>query len=248
MALKRICLIAALVVPAPAVAQDDWEYTATFYGWLTGLAATVDTPEGEVEAEVEFSDVLDSLDFAGFGAFEARNGRWSFLVDGMYADLTTDVDAPSGTLFKRGEVETQAALVGAYATYAVIDEKDLRVDVGSGVRYVDMTVDTQLVGQDPDPNASFSVDGSYADFLLAARAKYYITEKLFTVAYGDVGGFGIGDSSDLTWQGSIGLGYQISERWASRNGFRYLSMEREFNGVDVTTEVYGPFLGVQYSF
>ncbi len=250
MSLKRTCLIAALVFLAapPAAAEKKWDYTATLYGWLTDLSSTVETPIGEFETEVEFSEILESLDLAAFGAFEARKGRWALIADVAYADLTSDIDVPFDTLFGSGEVETQAVLLGGVATYALIDQSNLRFDVGSGIRYANIDVDTLLVGQEETPNASFSFDGSWADFLIAARVKYFITDNLFTVALADVGGFGIGDSSDLTWQGSIGFGYRFNERWSTRTGYRYLSIKREFGGADITTEISGPLLGVQISF
>jgi len=249
MSLKRIYIAAAaLAFSMPAAAEENWEYIGTLYGWFPGHETSVDTPFGEFETEVEFSEILENLDFAAFGAFEARKGRWAFVVDGMYVDLSSEVKTPFGTLFKEGEIESQGALVSAYATYAPVMTKDLRLDIGGGVRYANVSIDSSLKGQGGVPNVSYSDDGSWADLLLAARVKYFFSGDWFTVAYADVGGFGIGESSDLTWQGSIGLGYRINESVSTRSGFRYLSIEREFDRADISTDVSGPFLGVQVTF
>lgn len=248
--MKRLLMIAALAAPSPVLAQDDWNYRTTLYGWATGLASTVDTPQGEIETEIEFEDVLDDLDFAVFGAFEANKGRWSVVFDAMYADLTTDLNTPlDGAPFSRGEVETQLVMLTSYGMYSVVDDDKTSLQVGGGVRYFNTTIDTSLIGQGAAPDVAFSVDGDWVDLVLAARLTQSFTEKWYGVGYADIGGFGIGDeSSDLTWQGFAGVGYRFNETWATTGGYRYLSIERELSGQETTTEIYGPYLGLQISF
>lgn len=255
MPLKRICLMAALAWPAPAVAQDGWEYTASLTGWFSGVANTVDTPVGEIETELDFEEVLDLLDVAFFGSLEARHGRWSLVADAIYVDLSTGIDSTSGapdalsSLFTGGEVSTQTTLVSAYASYAVVDDSTLRFDVGGGVRYNDVAVDTRLVGEDPVAPVSFDNSDSWADLLIAARVSRDFSDRWYGVGYVDGGGFGLGgDSSDLTWQALGGVGFRFNDRWSTLGGYRYLSIDRALDRVDIVAEVSGPFLGVQASF
>jgi hypothetical protein len=148
MSFKSIAVLTALVSSAPAMAQDEWEYRATFYGWLTGVTTEAETPLGEFEAEIEFADIFDELDIAAFGAFEARKGRWSFIADGMYVELSPEVSLPAQSPLSRGEIESQTGLISAYATYALVDEADWRIDIGGGLRYYDASTDTTLIAQD----------------------------------------------------------------------------------------------------
>ncbi len=241
-------LIAGLASPAPALSQDGWEYTATAYGWFAGLSGTVETPIGDVETEVDFGDILESLDIAFLGAFEARKNRLSLIADVQYFDLSSDVDVPTGALFSGGETDSQTVLLSAYATYALVDNDNMRFDVGGGLRYTYADIDVDLVGQAPVADQSVSVDGDYVDLLIAARLTRNFTDRLYGLAFADVGGFGIEDSSDLTWQAAGAVGYRFNEKWSVLGGYRHLSIHREFGPTDTTTEVSGPFLGFQASF
>ena len=162
---KWIAILAAMAAPSAfaqtATPEKDWEYIATAYGWFPGVSSTVETPIGEIEAEVDFDEVLDTLDIAFLGAFEARKGRLSLIGDLQFFDISTEAETPTGMLFSDAEVDSQMVLFSAYATYAVVDSDDLRFDVGAGVRMADATIETLLVGQDTNPDVSFEVDGSW---------------------------------------------------------------------------------------
>lgn len=240
------CLSALIAVPA--MAQDTgWRTTASIYGWFSGLDSTVETQFGDIEADLDFSEVWDNLEFAVFGGFEARNGRLSLIADLVYADLKSTQDTPFGVLFSEAEVRVQTTLVSLYAAYDVANRPDLRVDLGGGLRYNNLDLEIDLDGNAvPDESSSSSVD--WVDPLLAGRVLADLNEKWFVSAFADVGGFGIGDASDLTWQAYGGVGYRINETWALQAGYRYLSIDREFDGNDSTLAISGPILGVQAAF
>ena len=68
----------------PAFAQDGkWTYDLSMNLWFNDTTVTTDTPRGEVEAELSFSDAIEDLDFAFMGTAEARNGPW-VIIDWMH--------------------------------------------------------------------------------------------------------------------------------------------------------------------
>ncbi len=253
MSTKWLALLALFAVPGAAFAQSSeaentWQYTATAYGWFPGVSTTVETPVGDIEAEVDFDEILETLDIAFLGAFEARKGRVSLIGDLQFFDVSAEAGTPTGALFSEAEVDSQMLLFSTYALYALVDNEDTRFEIGGGLRYTDATVETLLRGQTVTPDVSFELDGGWADALIAARLNQRFNEKWYGVAYADVGGFGIGDSADLTWQASAGLGYRFNEKWSTVGGYRHLTIEREFDRADVEADISGPFLGVQVKF
>ncbi|MEL7447112.1 MAG: hypothetical protein AAGK02_15095, partial [Pseudomonadota bacterium] len=134
MSLERIILLAAAAMPGTAAADSDWEYTAKLYGWFPGVTTTVETPIGEVEAEVDFDEVLETLDIAFLGAFEARKGRLALIGDLQFFDVSAETERAPGA-FTRAEIDSQLVIFSVYGTYALVDSDDFRFDVGGGLRF-----------------------------------------------------------------------------------------------------------------
>ncbi|MEL6572422.1 MAG: hypothetical protein AAFQ64_12215 [Pseudomonadota bacterium] len=240
----RIAFAALITSPLPAMAEDDWQYTGTLYGWLPGITTTVETPLGEVEAEVEFSDIIDKLDFAFLAALEARNGPWALVGDLQYFDLSAETSTQTAAI-DTVDVDSQVTILGGYALYEVSNSPDTRIELGGGLRFYDAKFDTVVSGATP---LSFSDDGNWADAVLSARVTRTFNSDWFGVAYTDVGGFGLGDSSDLTWQAYVAAGYRLNASWSAVAGYRHLMFERDFDGRMVTSDVGGPVIGFQKQF
>ena len=252
MSIKWLALLAAFALPGTAFAQspepeNTWQYTATAYGWYPSVSTTVETPIGEVEAEVEFDEILETLDLAFLGAFEARKGRVSLIGDLQFFDVSAEAErAPAA--FTGAEIDSQLLIFSAYATYALVDSDDLRFDLGGGLRYNDTSVEAQLLQEGGVVGPSFEDDGGWTDLLLAARVYRQFNDKWYGTGYVDIGGFGIGDSSELTWQVSAGAGYAFNDKWSMVGGYRHYSVEHGDDLVTSTIEVSGPFLGTQVKF
>lgn len=242
-----LALCLATIAASPASAQEGWTYTATVSGWLAGLKADVTTPFGEVQTELDFADVWDALDMAAFASIEARNGRWAIVGDLVFADLTSDQETPFGALFSSAEVDTRLALVSGYVAYSALDEPGRRLDVGAGLRFSDASLDVTLVGN-LAPTTGLSFSESWVDPIIGVRARFDIAGNWFANGYADVGGFGIGDGSDLTWQGYVGVGYRFNDTWAMQAGYRHLEIRRTFVRSDVDLAVSGAIIGIQASF
>ncbi len=247
--MKRSLLAAMLIAcAAPLHAQQsDWSYTASVSGWFTGLDSSIETPFGTVETELDFADVWEKLDFAFFGSFEARNGRWALVTDLVFSDLGSEVATPFGIAFRRADVDARLTLFSAYAAYAVIDEAALRLELGPGFRYNDASIDVRLVGN-VAATRDLSFGDTWVDPLIGARMRYAFNDNWFVNAFADVGGFGAHDASDTTWQAYAGIGYRFNKTWAVQGGYRALTIEREFSGRDITLDLSGPMVGVQVSF
>ena len=246
---KRTALVGmALATVTPAFAQQsDWTYTASISGWFTGLESSISTRFGNVETELDFADVWEKLDMAFFGRFEARNGRWVLVTDLIYSNLGTEASTPLGLAFRTVEVDASLTLLSAYAAYAVVEEPGFRLEMGPGFRYNDASIDMRLVGN-LAATQTLSFGDSWVDPLLGVRMQFDLSENWFGTAFADIGGFGMGDASDTTWQAYAGIGYRFNDMWAVRAGYRHLTIERNFDGRDITLGLSGPMVGVQVAF
>lgn len=71
-----------------ATTGSGWQLRAALYGWGTALDGDVTLRGNTVPVDAAFEDVFDNLDFAFMGAVEIDNGKWSFLADLFYAELS----------------------------------------------------------------------------------------------------------------------------------------------------------------
>ena len=238
---------AAATLPAAGQAQS-WEYSASIYVWMSGIDSSVETPLGTVETELSFGDILEDLDFAFFGTFRATNGPWVVLGDLNYSALTSRRDSPFGVVFSEVEVETQLTIASAFGGYAVVDRPDLRVEAGGGLRFYDMSVDTRLVGNPGVPDRRFPRSDSWVDAVVGVHLYAPLSDRWFARGYADVGGFGLGDSSELSWQIYAGGGYSFNDTWAVEFGYRHLSIEKDLDNANVNLDQSGPLIGVTARF
>ena len=100
------------------------------------------------------------------------------------------------------------------------------------------------------PNQSGSA--SWTDLFVGARLVTDLPHNWKMVLRGDVGGFGIGGSSDLSAQGSLVFRWFFRPSWDLVVGYRALYQDYETEkgplkfAYDATT--HGPMLGLGYRF
>lgn len=238
--------LAALSLPGAAGAQS-WEYGASLYVWMSALDTAVETPLGTIETELSFSDILDKLDFALFATFEARNGPWMLMGDLNYTELETSLATP-GPIFSEADVDPTLTIVSAFGGYAVVDRPDLRIEAGGGLRFYDLALDTRIVGGIAPGGQTFNVSESWVDPLVGVHVRAPLSDRWFARGFADVGGFGIGDASELSWQIYAGGGYVINRTWAVEFGYRHLSIEKDLDTISLTMDQSGPLIGLSARF
>jgi len=238
------CAALLLSLAAPASAQDgNWTYDLSFNLWFSGTKVTADTPEGEVEAELSFSDALKDIDFAFMGTAEARNGRWGILGDLLYINLTADGPSPKGLAFSEVALGTKMTVLSAVVAYRVHEDASVAVDLGAGLRGYWTDIDTTFVGN-IEPTRTFGKTKNWVDPIVAARMRVAFSEQWFGTVYVDAGGTG----DTQTWQGLASVGYRINESWAVQGGYRYLESEWDTDDGQTSLELSGPIIGITYRF
>jgi len=242
-------VLCAAVLPGEARAQaEGWRQSLSIYGWFTGVESRVATPLGTLETELSFGDVWEDLDAALFATYSARSGPWGLVLDLNYSAVTSVEETPFGVAFEEGRVESRLTVASALATYAAVDDGRARVELAGGLRAYRLELDTRLLGAGNVRDRSFSSSESWVDPLVGVRARAELGGPWYADAVADVGGFGLGEASDLSWQVYAGLGYRLNERWSMIGGYRHLSIETEIDGADVELSLSGLLAGATFSF
>ena len=245
MQLSRLTTLsaAALLAPLAASAQSDWRYRATVYGWTAGLDLAAGTSRGTVEGDLSIGDLLENLNFAFMATAEARYGPWGIIGDFVYADIELDNAVPPNSGGYTGAVVDSDLTVGSiYGTYRVHETSQLSVDLGVGLRWMDVSVSTTLT---PGPVNAVNAD-DWTDVVAAIRLRSDFNDRWYGVAFADVGGGLDGDSS--SWQVMAAVGYKFSPMWSAELGYRYLSISNTINGNDLDLDMSGPLIGVTARF
>jgi hypothetical protein len=253
---KAILAAALLTLPGVAGAESllsGWdEGSVTIYGWLPGITGAQTFPDGEPIVDLDTPSVLEMLDFAFFGAGEIRRDRVGLLFDVEYADLSQDGTAEN-TLLPNAEplgasVGTKLLMSTGAVTWRAYEQERGFVDVYGGIRAFDVEVDFSLSGTALGIDRTAEGQDNWVDALVGVRAGADLGHRFSVTGLADVGGFGIGESSDLTWQVTGTLNYGFTERFAGRIGYRYMSIDQPSQDIPMDIEMYGPLIGVTWTF
>lgn len=260
--MKSLHLAAALallpvVLPAAASAQDGllqgWDNgSVSIYGWLPGITGSEEAPDGEPFVDLDNVDVLNALQMAFFGAAEIRRDRVGLLFDFEYADLEQDGKADRALLPgaepAEGSVGTTLTMSTGVVTYRFAENEKRFADVYGGIRAYQVEADFEFsissIGRDFDGSGQVN----WVDPIIGLRGHTALGHGFGVSGLADVGGFGIGDSSDLTWQVTGTLDYAFTDNIAGRVGYRYMSIDYDAPGLGLDIDLHGPLIGVTWTF
>ncbi|WP_424984915.1 hypothetical protein [Microbulbifer sp. S227A] len=239
-------IAALMLLAAPAGAENpDWNYSATLYGWFAGLETTVETDQGTIDADLSSKDVLESLDGSLMAAFEARRGRWGFVLDGVYSKLSATQGAPLGGAYAQAVVETRLSQVTGLALYRFHSTPRVQLDAGAGLRWFDVDMGVSLSSGSQGLSGAYSVGDSWVDPVLAARITVPFSDTWTATALIDFGGTG---SDDKTWQALASIRYQFNDQWSAAFGYRSMNLQHDIGGRPNEITLSGPFIAAGFRF
>ncbi len=268
-----------LLVSTVAYGQDDssdsntWKFEVTPYFWAPGIDADTTVSGQTAATDLSFVDLVDAADtlFGFMARVEAWKGKWGLIFDGMYIDVTIEEDAQLETppVNVGIEVEIAQSMLDFAVSYRVAEvslgeNQDtqtgkttpvLRIEPIAGLRYnylkqeIGLDVNVPGVG-----SRGTTLGGSeeWFDPFVGGRILLIVNEKLTFGLRGDVGGFGIGEASDLAWNLILGVGYQPWKRVSLKLGYRVYDLDYETgSGRDTfgfDGQMRGPMLGATIYF
>lgn len=232
-------LVESPVTVAPE--SSPWTGSVSFYGWIEGLKGDIGVNGELVPVDVAFSDILEKLDFTMMMAAEVGYDRWSFVADGMYADLGDSISNQAGGFTRVGLEQ----FVGNFlVAYEILDSNCMHFDLYAGARVNSMNVDLfhSNIATAIDREAS----RTWVDPVVGARFQAELPHDFFFRAFGDIGGFDV--SSQLTWQALAGFGYALTDHHSVFLGYRVIGTDYDRGGFIYDIVTSGAILGYQYTF
>jgi opacity protein-like surface antigen len=89
---------------------------------------------------------------------------------------------------------------------------------------------------------------SWVDGLVGARVFMDLSKTVVLGAQGDIGGFNIGNSSNLAWSQITSLSWNCSDSVTLALGYKFLDFRKEDGDNTVEIQIRGPFLASFYRF
>jgi opacity protein-like surface antigen len=242
-----VVALTALLGASTAARAQDWQFELTPYLWISGVDGDVGVRRSPtISVSADFADILENLDLGAFAVFDARKGPWLFSLSLAYAKTSQDGDTP-GPAFSRIDVESRTAVITPEVGYRVFGEETTFLYVFAGARIWVADAELKLTSGGAVQTQRFSDTVAWADPVVGARFRAPLVGNLFASLIGDVGGFGL--ASDFTWQAFAGLGYQFTDRWALRVGYRAVGVDYENDdGFRLDVIVHGPLIGLSFRF
>jgi len=237
---------------------DGWRFNISPYA----LLASQSTDVGGQKLRQNFGD-LSSMTNLGFQLFASVTyERWSVSFDGTFADLGGNTTQSVVEV----DLDIKQYMADLRLGYVVVNMVDYEaessvtrgwaMDVNAGAKYWenDLTLgyriplgDGPLVIED-----EFTTKQSWWDPMVGAKARIFLSRSVLLGLNASVGGFGIGDASDISTDFMFSNTFKVSRVISVTAGFRSFHYDRtDGEGEDeVTTKVtvLGPLIGVSFVF
>lgn len=219
-------LVMAIGLSTPAAMaqgspERSWQNNVFLYGWAAGITGTGRLGQVEKPIDIEFSDILDTLEGAFYARYRGASKRFAVVADLEYLDLAK---SSAGALLVR-RVDLRDLVVdvtGAYRFSPV-------VEAFAGVRVSDMKTGLQLIPPSSLPGSTVERSGSktFYDPIVGARLLTPLgnARRWWVQAQGDIGGFGVG--TKFTWQATGNIGFRIVDWFSLWGGYRALGTKIE---------------------
>jgi len=254
----------------PAAVANPWQFEAQVYmlaPWIEGptevgyryrLLGIGKLREDSIDKKMEMSpkDVFDALKMGFMGHFDVRyQNRWGIWLDYAFMNLGKSDKLP----FDRTTGVHMGFYQGVFEGFVTYREPLAKgfVDYYGGVRWWHNEV-TFSLDQKRFPLMKLEEldrDIDWYDPVIGVKWTYPLNESWDLTLRGDIGGFGISDSSsDFSAVVEIGALYSITPQWQMRLSFKSMWVDYtegtagKADRFVYDTVSYGPIIGVIYRF
>lgn len=231
--------------------SDDWRFTIAPYSWL--LSASGDVTVRGVKADIDqnFSDIFKKVDLVLEARLEAHKGDWSFVIDPTFGILSDEADVGPIEVDVDSRVWLVAFGVGRTLYRGPLrtgSDRKLKLEAGIGGILVRLKSEIDFPAPIPDPE----FEQTWVDPAITFRATAELDERWRFRLGGLLGGFGIGEASQLSAGLEAYAIRSIGERTSLVFGYRGLFLDYERGSgarkIDAEIAINGPSVGLIYRF
>ncbi len=231
------------------------------YLWTPAMKGTIgangNTQSIDISVKEVFEDLLPQLDGAFMAHVEVGKGHTGLILDGMILQVSETNRGPLGEAIS---VESNLTILEAMGMYRVMGSAPgdpcpmpVKFDLLGGARYYQVQGGVNIV---PPLGATVSSQQSesWVDLVIGARGGVTITQGLDAFVRADVGGFGIGTSSNPAWGLDAGIDYKLACCPGSSLvlGYKVLDInESKKSGAEqfvFDVRIHGPFMALAFRF
>ena len=219
--------------------NDEWKFSASINGWMPDITAKTHTKPSTINFRLQ--DILKNLNMTAMGTVTAQKGKWGFMTDMVYLNMSKATFVPIDPPVVLTNVKMKAWIVTPMATYRFMESENLTLDVLAGARYLNLNFPIGISYQTEE------LKNHAWDGIIGFKGNYDLNEKWFMPFLFDVG---TGDI-DLTWQAYAAVGYKY-DNFDVIAGYRYL--EWNFDESDTGGHIFkrltvnGPIVGIKFHF
>ena len=222
-----VCTVSA----EEAAPEKVWEFGVELYLWGASMGGK--SASGS-DIDVEFDDILDSLELAFMGLAEVRRGKWSLATDVIYLNLEDSTSVAPGS---EANLELSGWVVTPFLGYNLLDTRRINLDILGGARYLYLSAELEV-----DP-LHVKESGSNWDAVVGVRGGVNLTERWYLPYHFDIGT----GNSKVTWQAFGGIAYRFKYADLAL-AYRYLRWDFDDNKTFEDLYFHGPFIGVKFRF
>lgn len=229
-------------------------FTIAPYAWLAGMSTDV----GGEKIRQSFNDLSSVTNLGLQAAVIVRYNRWSLQTNFTYANLAADQEIGPIT----AELDIVQIIWENKLGYLLIDRIDDADDIirgwsmetTAGLIYWSNDIEVALEYPIDLPILPARLDEfqNWTDLVIGANFRIYLSKRVLLALSGNVGGFGIGNSSKLYYDLFYANTFRISKLLAVTAGYKSFTYDREDGSGDdqVSTKVktYGPLIGLSFHF
>ncbi len=237
-----------------AHAQENWTEIG-MYGFATSLNGESVLGNVTSDVDVPFSDILENLDFGIMGYAEHRRGKWSFIGDVFYSEISVDSTLASNNILTVTlDAKIKQLMAEGFIGYRVFEQSyetsRLGMDLLAGARYnsldVEVGLQATLLGLTAARSRKRNED--WLDGVLGVRVQYGHDDGWGLSGWADVGA----GSDSRSYQFAGFVNYRFENNIKLFGGYRIFIIDYETGSgssrFEIDVDYAGPMLGVSYRF